>query len=117
MSVRLVEKDSGEAAEEILIDLNQEGAFEHDLMPSHDAGWYVEIETSKGTIKRLRDLREPGKEIYSADLEPELITGLFEQVWEERRLVNLAAAEGLVPPPGRIFFRATQLVNLIQHLF
>lgn len=53
-------------------------------------GFPVRIETVKGTIKRLLDLREPVKEIYSVDLEPELITGLFEQVWEERRLVSLS---------------------------
>ena len=35
------------------------------------------------------DLRDPPREIFSLDLEPELITGLFEQVWEQRRLVKL----------------------------
>ena len=53
-------------------------------------GFPVRIETVEGTIKRLRDLREPAKEIYAVDLEPELITGLFEQVWEERKLVSLS---------------------------
>ena len=53
-------------------------------------GFSVRIETVDGTIKRLRDLREPAKEIYAVDLEPELITGLFEQVWEERKLVSLS---------------------------
>ncbi len=53
-------------------------------------GYPVRIEHVQGTIKRLRDLREPKKEIYSVELEPELITGLFELVWEERSLVSLA---------------------------
>jgi penicillin-binding protein 1B len=53
-------------------------------------GFPVRLETVEGTIERLRDLREPDKEIFSVDLEPELITGLFEQVWEERRLVSLS---------------------------
>lgn len=53
-------------------------------------GFPVRIETEKGTVRRIWDLREPKKEIYAVDLEPELITGLFEQVWEERRLVKLA---------------------------
>jgi penicillin-binding protein 1B len=52
-------------------------------------GFPVRIEIEKGRIRRLRDLRDPDREIYSVDLEPELITGLFEQVWEERRLVAL----------------------------
>lgn len=53
-------------------------------------GFPVRIETAKGTIERIWDLREPRRELYAVDLEPELITGLFEQVWEERRLVNLS---------------------------
>jgi penicillin-binding protein 1B len=53
-------------------------------------GFPVRVETAEGTIKRLRDLRQPEKEIFSVDLEPELITGLFEQVWEERRIVTLS---------------------------
>jgi penicillin-binding protein 1B len=67
--------------------------FLHDfLYPSGEfEGFPVRIETAEGTIKRLRDLREqPAKEIYAVDLEPELITGLFEQVWEERKLVSLS---------------------------
>lgn len=64
----------------------------HDfLYPSGEfEGFPVRIEFVESTIKRLRDLRDPAKEIYSVDLEPELITGLFEQVWEERELVSLA---------------------------
>ena len=50
----------------------------HDfLYPSGEfEGFPVRIETEKGAIKRLQDLREPAKEIYAVDLEPELITGL-----------------------------------------
>jgi penicillin-binding protein 1B len=64
----------------------------HDfLYPSGEfEGFPVRVETVEGTIKQLRDLREPAKEIYAVDLEPELITGLFEQVWEERKLVSLS---------------------------
>ncbi len=55
-------------------------------------GFPVRIETAKGAVTRLLDLRgePPGKEIDSVDLEPELIAGLFEQVWEERKLVSLS---------------------------
>jgi penicillin-binding protein 1B len=35
-----------------------------------------------------------GEEIFSLELEPELITGLYDRVWEERRVVTL----GEVPP-------------------
>jgi len=37
---------------------------------------------------------ENGKEIFSLELEPELVTGFYEHSWEERRLVRLAE----VPP-------------------
>ncbi len=53
-------------------------------------GFPVRIDFAHGRIKKLTDLRGPEKEIYSVELEPELITGLFELVWEERRLVSLA---------------------------
>ncbi len=52
-------------------------------------GFPVRLKIKKGRIKRLIDLRTPSQEVFSIDLEPELITGLFEQVWEERRLVTL----------------------------
>jgi len=35
-----------------------------------------------------------GQEMYSLELEPELVTGLYERIWQERRLVKLAD----VPP-------------------
>jgi len=57
-------------------------------------GYPLRIDTRKNTILRLHNLNSPGKEIFSADLEPELITGLFEQVWEERQLVTIQE----VPP-------------------
>ncbi len=31
-----------------------------------------------------------GEEIFRSQLEPELITGLYETAWEERRVVTLA---------------------------
>ncbi len=51
-------------------------------------GFPVRLKIKKGRIKNMLDLRT-SKVIFSVDLEPELITGLFEQVWEERRLVTL----------------------------
>jgi penicillin-binding protein 1B len=35
-----------------------------------------------------------GEELFSLELEPELVTGLYDRIWEERRLVNLPE----VPP-------------------
>ncbi len=53
-------------------------------------GFPLKIETADGKIRRILDLRQaPPREIFSAELEPELITGLFEHVWEERSLVKL----------------------------
>ena len=53
-------------------------------------GFPLRLELRSGSIQRLVDLRKSGREISSVDLEPELITGLFEKVWEERKLVSLA---------------------------
>ena len=37
-----------------------------------------------------------GEEIFSLELEPELITGLYERVWEERRVVTLPEVPPLI---------------------
>ena len=37
---------------------------------------------------------DSGEEMFSLELEPELVTGLYETVWQERRLVKLTE----VPP-------------------
>jgi len=52
-------------------------------------GFPVHMETADGKIERMETLDEKGGEIFSVDLEPELITGLFEKVWEERRIVKI----------------------------
>jgi penicillin-binding protein 1B len=65
--------------------------FLHDFRyPDTDFhGFPVRMVLKNGWIQRLQGLDTPEKEIYSVNLEPELITGLFQQVWEERRLVEL----------------------------
>ncbi|MEW6440318.1 MAG: PBP1A family penicillin-binding protein [bacterium] len=55
---------------------------------AHFEGMPVRLETGDGTIRRLKNL-DTSAELSSVDLEPELITGLFEKVWEERRIVAL----------------------------
>lgn len=52
-------------------------------------GFPVRLEVADGRIRRIERLSGPAGELYSVDLEPELVTGLFEQVWEERRVVKI----------------------------
>jgi len=64
----------------------------HDFLypEEHFKGFPLRVQLKRGVIQRLFDAASPETEIYSANLEPELITGLFKQVWEERRLVKLS---------------------------
>ncbi len=56
-------------------------------------GFPIRIGLSGATVTRMENL-ESGQELFSLELEPELVTGLYDRIWEERRLVNLAE----VPP-------------------
>ena len=53
----------------------------------------VRISLQGNAIAKIENLAE-GKELFSLELEPELITGLYERIWQERRVVKLAD----VPP-------------------
>jgi len=53
----------------------------------------VRLTMTGNVLTRMEDL-ETGKELFSLQLEPEVITGLYDQVWEERQVVSLDA----VPP-------------------
>jgi penicillin-binding protein 1B len=53
----------------------------------------VALELRDGTVERMHDLTS-GEEIYTLELEPELITGLYDADWQQRHLVTLAE----VPP-------------------
>ncbi|MBI3301078.1 MAG: hypothetical protein HYZ72_03230, partial [Deltaproteobacteria bacterium] len=48
----------------------------------------VELALRDGRIERLTDLDE-GTELPAVEIEPEVITGLYDQAWEERRLIKL----------------------------
>ena len=54
----------------------------------------VRISLRGATVTKMENV-DNGEELFSLELEPELVTGLFDRIWEERRLVNLAE----VPPP------------------
>ena len=43
----------------------------------------------QGTIITKIENRTTGEEMFSLELEPELITGLYDRVWEERRVVAI----------------------------
>ena len=53
----------------------------------------VRISLQGPTIARIENLAT-GKDMFDLELEPELVTGLYERVWQERRIVKLAD----VPP-------------------
>lgn len=56
-------------------------------------GFPIQIALQGGTIAKMAN-RNTGEEHFSLELEPELITGLYNRIWEERRLVKLSD----VPP-------------------
>ena len=53
----------------------------------------VRIALQGPMISRIENLAT-GKEMFDLELEPELVTGLYERIWQERKLVKLAD----VPP-------------------
>jgi penicillin-binding protein 1B len=53
----------------------------------------IRISLQGNTVGKLQN-RNNGEELFSLELEPELVTGLYETVWQERRLVKLPE----VPP-------------------
>ena len=56
-------------------------------------GFPMRIALRGATVARMENIAN-GQELFSFELEPELISGLYDRIWEERRLVNLAE----VPP-------------------
>ena len=56
-------------------------------------GFPVRLSFQGNTISRMENL-DDGQELFSLELEPELVTGLYDRIWEERRIVKLAE----VPP-------------------
>ena len=61
-------------------------------------GYPVRIALQGNSIARMEN-RESREEIFSLEFEPELVTGLYDRIWEERKLVSLPE----VPP---LFVRA-----------
>jgi len=54
----------------------------------HVADRLVHLAIDRDVVVAMRDLRS-GQELYSLQLEPELISGLYDSTWEERREVSL----------------------------
>ena len=78
--------------------LSKEGILEiylHDFVypTEHFIGFPVRIALLGTAVSKMENMRD-GQELFSLELEPELVTGLYNRVWEERRLVKLAD----VPP-------------------
>ena len=47
------------------------------------------LHVSGSTVTRIADLDDDTKDLYAIELEPELLSGLYQGVWEERHLVTL----------------------------
>ncbi len=78
--------------------LKSEGLIEvflHDFTYPLDPlkGFPVRIGLLATMVARIENM-ETGEELFSLEIEPELVTGLYDRIWEERRLVTLAE----VPP-------------------
>ncbi len=56
--------------------------------PSEAAGHHVRLTLERNVVTRIDDV-DAGSELFTLELEPELIGGLFAGTWEERRLVTL----------------------------
>jgi penicillin-binding protein 1B len=56
-------------------------------------GHPVRISLRESVVERIENVAD-GAEIFSLELEPELVTGLYDQIWQERRVVSLKE----VPP-------------------
>ncbi len=56
-------------------------------------GFPVRIGLQGAAVTRMENL-ESGQDLFSLELEPELIAGLYDRIWQERRVVSLAE----VPP-------------------
>jgi penicillin-binding protein 1B len=59
------------------------------------AGRPLRLELAGGAVTRIEDLGSH-EELYAFEVEPELLSGLYEGVWEERRLVTLSEAPPLL---------------------
>ncbi|HSE85435.1 MAG TPA: hypothetical protein VLJ79_04370, partial [Candidatus Binatia bacterium] len=58
-------------------------------------GFPVRLSMQGTTVTRIEN-SFTGEELFSLELEPELITGLYDRVWEERRVVSLSEVPPLV---------------------
>lgn len=56
-------------------------------------GYPVRLSLQGAVVTQIEN-SATGKEMFSLELEPELVTGLYERIWQERRVVKLAE----VPP-------------------
>jgi penicillin-binding protein 1B len=58
-------------------------------------GFPVRISFQGTVVTKIQNALD-GQELFSLELEPELITGLYDRIWQERRVVRLAEVPPLV---------------------
>ncbi len=58
-------------------------------------GFPIRLSFQGLALTRMENI-ESGQDIFSLEIEPELIAGLYDHIWEERKLVNLAEVPPLV---------------------
>lgn len=78
--------------------LKREGIVEislHDFVYPLEAfqGFPVRIALQGTSVAKMENMNT-GEELFSLELEPELVTGLYDRIWQERRVVKLSE----VPP-------------------
>ncbi|MGH7888377.1 MAG: transglycosylase domain-containing protein, partial [Candidatus Binatia bacterium] len=90
-----VPKSKGEyriAAKESLIEIY---LHDFDSPTERFPGAPIRIALQGNVIAKIENMSD-GKEQYFVELEPELITGLYERIWQERKVVKLAEVPPLV---------------------
>jgi penicillin-binding protein 1B len=67
--------------------------FEYPVGPLK--GFPVRLGLQRGAITSIEN-KASGEELFSLELEPELITGLYDNVWEERRVIRIREVPALL---------------------
>ena len=93
--IQAVPKAKGEyriAAKEGLVEIY---LHDFDTPTERFKGMPIRLTVQANVVTKIENIND-GKEQYFLELEPELITGLYERIWQERKVVKLAEVPPLV---------------------